>query len=177
MAYNEGASSGNLVLIQKQTASASAEIDFTSGITGYDIYYLSFYDIVCSAVTADLFLQFSVDGGATYETTNYLENGCAAYNSSINSFQNIVTGYQIGWSLNSSGNPLRGNAKLYSLNDGANSKGIIYEVVNQSNALTGNVSRNVGGLFENASVVNALRFIPASGTITTGTFKLYGVQN
>ena len=75
MAYNAGASSGNLKLIQKQVASASSALTFTSGISGYDVYFLSFYSVLLSNSPANLSLQFSSDGGGTYITSGYDNEG------------------------------------------------------------------------------------------------------
>lgn len=179
MAYNSGASSGNLVLIQEQVASASASIDFTTGITGYDIYYLSYYGVILSG-TADLYLSVSTDGGSSYSTSNYVTNGWENGGSSFNPyFFTGSPGALMGHFLGNNGGtiPLDASAFIYHFGSSSFYKQI---AVFQNNFFFASGNNGYGSFSTNwqqTTVVNAFQLIPQSGTITSGTFKLYGVQN
>jgi len=62
--------SGSLILLSTQTASASASIEFTSGIDStYDSYVFKFYDIHPATIRAKFQFNLSTDGGSTYAVT------------------------------------------------------------------------------------------------------------
>src|SRR6056300_1235340 len=65
-----GVPSGKLFLLSTQTASASASIEFTSGIDStYDSYVFKFINIHPATDNVDLRFQASTDGGSTYGVT------------------------------------------------------------------------------------------------------------
>ena len=69
-ALDPAVSTGSLILLSTQTASASATIDFTSGIDStYDSYVFKFINI--HPATNGTFFQFnmSTDGGSNYNVT------------------------------------------------------------------------------------------------------------
>jgi hypothetical protein len=70
-------SGGALNLISTQTASASATIDFTSGIDStYDSYVFKFINIHPATDAAEFQVNFSTDGGSNYnvtKTTTYFQ--------------------------------------------------------------------------------------------------------
>ena len=60
-----GVSTGDVVLIQSQTASSDASVSFTSGITStYGEYIFKFYNINPDSETSDALLTFQVDDNA-----------------------------------------------------------------------------------------------------------------
>jgi hypothetical protein len=64
------AGGGTLVLLSTQTASASANISFTTGIDStYDEYVFKFINIHPSVNDTDITFQASTDGGSTYGVT------------------------------------------------------------------------------------------------------------
>ena len=61
---------GDVVLLSSQTASDSASLDFTSGITStYGEYIFKFYNINPATNQAHLTFQTSTDGGSSYGLT------------------------------------------------------------------------------------------------------------
>lgn len=64
---------GALVLLEEHTASNSAELDFTSWYsTSYDDYVLEIVNIAVATAGSQLELQFSTNGGSSYDTgANY----------------------------------------------------------------------------------------------------------
>ena len=171
-----GASSGNLVLISSQTASNSAAINFTSGITGYDVFYLQYYGVVTSSANEFLQMQFSTDAGATYSSTGYRNAGVYAITSGgSGASSNLSTGIVLVDNTDVT-NPSCGACKIFNLTSGSLVKQTLGDMNNYSSTeilLTYNA-----GNWSTTSVVNALSINFKSGTnIISGTFKLYGVQN
>ena len=61
---------GSLILLSTQTASASASIEFTSGIDStYDAYVFKFFNIHLASDDATFTFQGSTDGGSSYGIT------------------------------------------------------------------------------------------------------------
>ena len=61
---------GSMTLLQTQTASSSATIDFTSNIDStYDVYCFKFYDIHPATDDNRFTFQCSTDSGSNYNTT------------------------------------------------------------------------------------------------------------
>src|SRR6056300_1725488 len=86
-ALDAGVSTGDLILLSTQTASASATIDFTSGIDStYDSYVFKFINIHPQTDTVYFQMNLSTDGGSTYNVTKtttffraqHLENGTSS---------------------------------------------------------------------------------------------------
>jgi hypothetical protein len=66
-------SGGALNLISTQTASASASIDFTSGIDStYDSYVFKFINIHPATDSVSFTFNMSTDGGSNYNVTKLL---------------------------------------------------------------------------------------------------------
>ena len=64
------AGGGTLILLSTQTASASANISFTTGIDStYDEYIFKFINIHCGTDNAELQFNLSADGGSNYNVS------------------------------------------------------------------------------------------------------------
>src|SRR6056300_1922782 len=69
-ALDAGVSTGDLILLSTQTASASATIEFTSGIDStYDSYVFKFINIHPQTDGQQFRFQTSTDGGSNYGVT------------------------------------------------------------------------------------------------------------
>lgn len=170
MAYNTGASSGNLVLIQEHVASASASLTFTTGISGYDNYVLQWNDFLPATINTDLQLEFSIDGGASYIVTNY-DSVLGQVNSGGYSQVSTTAFIYLGRAQDNSGIPVAGSITLYNLvGSGVVCRG------SATFTAGGGIFASILAGTSTATAVNALRVISSSGNITSGTFKLYGVQ-
>lgn len=174
-----GSSSGNSVLIQTRTASASSSLIFTD-VTGYDIYYLDFYGVTIPSDGVTQNIQFSTNNGSSYNTANYYMTGTAAYGNTLVAFNlnpgdhpGVSFGYNCG---DSAVYPLQGRIYLYNFNSSTFYKNFL---LSNTYAYAGNglATMDLGGACEITTACNALKIIPESGTITTGTFKLYGIKN
>jgi len=177
MAYNAGGSSGNLVLIQKKTASNSASIDFTTGITGYDIYKLIINDMIVQTSGQKIILQYSNDAGSSWITTNYSTQGAIARTAAgLQGLDESLTGHEIFNSAdNGSSFPCNGEITMYGLSNSAVNK-LCY--INTCFFIVGGVFwHSLASQQLTTAVVTGLRVISASGNIVSGTFKLYGVAN
>jgi len=182
MAFNQGASTGNLVLIQEQTASNSANLEFKTGITGYDQYVLMFYGVLGSAANDQLIINFSTDGGVSYDTganyayTGYVNGTSLALTQQVNggaTFGELLSLIGIGTAATQSS----GQANFYNLGSSVFHKQFFCNSVGFSDAY-GYINANLATNYVNTAIVNAFRIsLNSGGNIVTGTFKLYGVAN
>lgn len=170
--------SGNLVLIQSQTATNSSAINFTSGITGYNIYRLVFFGITSDQVNNTPQIQFSTDGGSTYSATGYDNQGFFEFTGVLLPFNNSsgTAGVSLTYQLqNSATAPCSGSYDIYYLgNSSFNKQSVGTSIADDGGTF---VCSTIGTLWSTSTVVNALRIVMVSGNIKTGTFNLYGVQN
>ena len=179
-----GGGSGNLVLIQEQVASNSADLTFTSGISGYDNYVLKFNNVIASVNNADLYIQFSTDGGSSYSAVNYITTGWQSLEGiGLSNISSIAQGCALAtWGADFSlgaAYPTDGYFNLYNLTSGSIIKNVQAFSLGQGNSGGVHVvSCNVNTQWQVTTAVNALKVqFSAAGNITSGTFKLYGVQN
>lgn len=170
--------SGQLVLISSQTASNSASIIFTSGISGYDLYYLSFYDVTLATNAQSLLLQYSTDSGSTYISTNY--SAQATFSSGTGGASGNVSTPAGALLVLSNDNtlpsyPIVGYATLYGLLSTSYQK----MTISLCNSLAAGavIQETICTNNSSTSVVNALKILSSSGNISTGKFKLYGILN
>ena len=69
-ALDAGVPTGSLILLSTQTASASANISFTTGLDStYDEYVFKFIDIHPATDDSSLSFNMSTDGGSNYNVT------------------------------------------------------------------------------------------------------------
>jgi hypothetical protein len=177
MAYNFGGASGNLVLISAQTTSGGSSVSFTSGIAGYDIYFLRYYGITVSTNNATVDLVVSTNGGSSYSSTGYYQQGIQTNNGSSSAFATSNTSffYLCNQTSSTSTDAVQGWIELYYLSSTS-----LYKTVNQFSGY-GNAGvpaqLSTSGWWETSgTAVNAFQVAPSAGTFS-GTFKLYGIQN
>jgi len=161
---NASDSSGSMQLLQTQTASAVATLDFTTGISStYTNYLLIFNKINCPlAATTDLFVQLSINGGLSYITSGYRNNVAADNGLQLT---NVTDGTSLCY----------GTAYLYNVTSGAG------HVSSNTGATVASPGVNSLGSGSNATyetpniTVNALRVVTASGAVYSGIVSLYGI--
>ena len=165
---------GTWELIDTQTASASVNIDFTTGIDSTYGTYVIKMDNVDFSLSASTFFRVSTDGGSNFLSTpiyNYMtttvttsENFTAAAAASAGEVQLIPSG-----SVSCGGFIFLHNLSSASLNKVAS-----YDCPSDS---SGNIIWQTGqALIETTTAVNAIRIFKTTGNITSGTFKLYGIR-
>lgn len=164
-AISTGAAPG-LVLISSQTASSSASLTWTSGIssTNGNNYLLTFYGLIPTA-SVQIIVQISTDGGSTYKTTGYVNiTGLGSDTNGI-----YINPSQAGKSA--------GVVTLFNLTSGTDFVGLIFN--GNANFKTGGspvaTAGPVGcGFYNTASqTVNALKVLAVDGSNFSGTFSLY----
>jgi hypothetical protein len=184
-AYNAAISTGNMVLISSQTASNSASISFTTGISStYKEYQFWFVDI--HPRTDGAYFQFngSIDSGSNYnvtKTTTFFE----AYHNEADtdttlgyaSFGHLAqgTGYQsilanIG---NGADESCAGSLTLFNPSSATYVKHFIARGCRYASNDYAS-EQNLAGYCNTTSAVNAIQFKMDSGNFD-GTILMYGI--
>jgi len=185
---------GSMVLIKEQIASTSASIEFINGTsdvvldTTYNNYLFSVHCFRASVDGSGIEVDFSTDGGSSYGTTKrsiFWRSSIAEDNSA-----NAFNGYFDSPSLDDQTSAQRltsgtgndadesGSATFWLYEPGSTTfmKGYGGSGAETSSQAPPYIfSRYCGGLVNNTSAINAVKFTCTSGNIATGTFKLYGL--
>jgi hypothetical protein len=186
-AYNVAIATGNMVLISSQTASNSASISFTTGISStYKEYQFWFVDIHPRTNGVTFTFQGSTDSGSNYGVTitstmfstfhaeSDAEAGLA-YNTSADlaqstSFQAI---HQLDNLSSDADHDLGGNIILFNPSSTTYVKHFISRVsINHESDYAR--ESNLAGYFNTTSAINAVRFQMSSGNFD-GTILMYGI--
>ena len=187
--FANAAAAGTLTLLSTQTASASANISFTTGLDStYDEYIFKFINI--HPATDSAYFQFngSTDSGSNYnvtKTTTFFR----AVNAEDDSEAHVdyITSDDLAQST--SYQPLVHNGAIGNLSD-ENACGTLtlfnpssttyvkHFICTSSSTHNGNYELNsfIAGYFNTTSAINAINFQMASGNIDDGIIKLYGVK-
>jgi hypothetical protein len=161
---------GGLVKLSTQTASVSSSIQFNNLLsTTYNVYMIVIDNLVPSA-TQSLELQVGTGAGPTYSTSGYsginnnISGGTLGGSASATSNMTIATGLTSTTS---------GSFTIYLY--GINSANRVNCTVD---GLTAGSVRQLGAfVWANTTAVTSVQFLPSTGTFTSGTFRLYGLQN
>ena len=172
MAYNFP---NELSYISTQTASTSTNINFTTGISSnFSTYLVTIRNFRPSGTTVALQCLFSTDGGSSYLGSNY--------NWSYSEFQGAAytakggtsdTKIEIEAFLISTGGTINGDITFYNLSNSlakSISSSLVYDKNDPIVCATGY------GMNTGTTAVNAIRFQMDSGTLSSGSFKLFGVN-
>jgi hypothetical protein len=172
--------SGNLVLIQSQTASSSSALNFTTGLTGFNNYYLTFNQVTGSSNGGNLYIQFSTNGGSSYSSSGYITTGWTSLEGTglsnidetnlVGSLCTFGADFEFGAEF-----PFDGNAQLFNLNSSVYAKNMLISSIGIASGHA--VSNQINTQWQVATAANALRVFFDVGNILTGIFKLYGVVN
>jgi hypothetical protein len=174
-----GAGTGNPVLIQSQTASGSATIDFTSGVTGYTYYILECLNVLPATNNVDFQMQYSTDAGVTWTGgTSYIYFGQSNVSSS-SAFNGYVSAGTSQFLIspgnsNSANFAFYGIAQLFGFTN--LSKQVTWSFTSTNSALATQQAIGAGRFTVTGSNVNAIRLKMSSGNISIGTFRLFGVM-
>jgi hypothetical protein len=182
------AGGGTLVLLSTQTASASANISFTSGLDStYDEYIFKFINMHPATDNVSFQFNLSTDGGSSYAVTktstafqNYHDEADSeagqAYHSSIDLAQSTSPQILLGSGGVGNGNDESASGYLHLFQPSSTTFVKHYIARNQFYQYE-NYSRNdfVAGYANTTSAVNAVQFTMSSGNIDDGIIKMYGV--
>jgi hypothetical protein len=178
--------SDGITLISSQTASNSASISFTSGLTStYKAYKFVFSSIHPRTDNVNFTFNLSSDGGSNYnvtKTTTYFE----AYHDEGNTLTNL--GYQTGFDLAQStgyqsllraigsgaDESCSGSMQLFNPSSTTYVKHFISQV-NHYSQDDFTLNTYIAGYGNTTSAINAIRFQMSSGNFD-GTIYLYGIK-
>lgn len=175
--------SSALTFIASATASSSATITFAGKLSAtYDNYLLLGENICMSAAGNDLLFQTGTGAGPTYITASYYWTTARFVGNSTPGNSNNANDSSTNLSAVETNATTNNRAAGFFLNlsgaNSANNKTWISHwnaSVSDSNAVAwGNL---MNGTCLNQTVLTSLKLLTSSGTISTGTFKLYGYQN
>jgi len=170
-----GGGGGSLTLIATKSASNSASITFTSGITGtYNNYLLTIDSCQMQTTAQALLLLLSTDGGSTYIASNYF--------AATNSWQfttgawtplTISTSFLLTYLVSTGLQDIIGSLFLQNMTSGSGNVGIQGQTVSNSGSILG--TNLVTGYYDGGAItVNAIQLISTAGNLVSGNFSLYG---
>ena len=179
-----GVSGSSLVLISEQTASSSSTISFTSGIDStYKEYIFKFINLHPSEASRPQF-NLSADGGSNYNVTK-TTTFFASFNDEAGSSGAIS--YSTGGDLAQGTGVQRLGGDTDADNDTAmsgtlhlfepSSTTFVKHFMARVNQVSTAYSQDLftAGYGNTTSAINAIQFSQDSGTIQSGTIKMYGV--
>ena len=183
------ASGGTLILLSTQTASASANISFTTGLDStYDEYIFKFINIHPATDGSRLAFNLSTDGGSNYNVTKTSTFFYAYHNEADG---DTALGYLPTGDLAQSTSDQRITSAGGNSADADHAIVATLTLFNPSSTTyvkhfigvsqytdTGDYSTNdyVAGYANTTSAINAIRFKMESGNIDDGIIKMYGVK-
>lgn len=177
-----------LHLLSSASASSSATIDFTTGITTtYDEYLIDFQNVVPATSPSQFYMRASSDSGSTFLSTPvYVTGGRAVDN--LDSLQSMAASGDSKFPLSMTAGDGVKNAGA--INGAAGISGHVrlyrpasnrYAEMSYSTTHKGG-NANVNPTWGNGqvdmgigNVLNAVRFMFSAGNITSGEFKFYGI--
>lgn len=167
-------SGGTRRLIESQTVTAAADMQFTQGIAAPTADYVLFFRNILSSTTPDdLRIQISTDGGSSYISTDY--NGEIFIFFSGGTSQNSQTAFIPVTNTGglSTVAQLSGQCYFYGITAGAPTN--TFTATSAWNRGAGNGGGISGGTLPSFTTVNAIRLICTTGTLS-GTATLYSVD-
>lgn len=176
---NTATATGSLILIQSQDASGSSTINFTTGISStYKTYYFAISNILPGTAADTLNLLVSTDGGMNWLATNYVSGiNYLIFNSGTGTLTNVNTTTSVRLTGALSTSAPTSSVSLWCNNVTSGNRieftGQTTFKLNGSNTHLGMI-QSVGS--SSAVNVNAFQFLMSTGTISTGTFTLYGLK-
>lgn len=170
-------SSGALVLLEQHTASSSATLDFTTFISGtYDSYLFDLVSLRPGTTGQALWMRMGTGGGPTYATANYAYDHFA-WRAAASGLGGASGQAQLIMTLSAqssiAGLSLSGKLNLYN----PQSTSVYKEVDGRFRLNDGSfyAVNDLGGAWVDTTAVTAVRFLFASGNITSGTIRVYGI--
>lgn len=169
------------VLLSTQTASSSAALNFTGISSTYDEYVFEIVNLVPST-GAIPWVRTSTDGGSTYDAaaSDYAYVGSiSAPSPSIAAFGSTgaaqIALSDSNTSATASHGGLNGRLTLYAPS-GTTQQKVITFTGTQASTGTTYYAIQVGGARAATGDVDAVRFLPSTGNLTSGTIRMYGVR-
>lgn len=174
-----GAVPGGWVLVEQHTASSSAALQFTTGITStYDNYVCEIIDVIPASASQAFLYQVSTNGGSSYDSssnyyygTDYIPNTGSGGNLVGNGVTSVTIFTSIDNTVSNGG--ISGNFFIYAPGNTSSRKASTFHVAaSQSGAFYAGFGSSTWNL---TTAVNAFQFFFASGNIASGTIRCYGI--
>jgi len=187
-ALDAGVPTGSLILLSTQTASASASIEFTSGIDStYDAYVFKFINIHPATKDASFGFNMSVDSGSNYNVTKtttvfraYHDEGDTLTALQYNGARDLAqsTSNQLIMPTVGNLNDECGSGTLTLYNPSSTT--FVKHFMCTTNVYEPDADFTVqyftAGYGNTTSAVDAVKFQMDSGNIDDGIIKMYGVK-
>ena len=169
----KGQLGGSLELIEEQTVASVSAIDFTSiQENKYDVHYMTVHAFTGSNM--NIRLQFYESG--VLETANVYQQA-HQFGDYTGTFLRISdTGDGEIEVANTTSDPSSAYIYFYNLGDSSKYSTTTSQSFNEDSDDSRGAFMYGGGLLPQTSVVDGIRVLPLSGTITSATVKLYGVK-
>lgn len=169
---------GGWEFVSSVTASTSSTVAFTTMATGYD-YQVTWSTVLLSVDGMNPGLQAQLGTtGPSYVTSGYSGTGVSITSSGASGSQGNITTYITTQGSTDFGNQAdeAGSGEMTILDPGANAPSSAFglHMYGKSDSTPNMVSF---GTYCPSNVYTAIKFYPNSGTITSGTFKLYKRPN
>jgi hypothetical protein len=168
-----------LVLLEQHTASGSATLDFTTFISAsYDEYLFEFDHVIPATDGVALWMRMGTGGGPTFDTGANYSWEAQVWSAATAAFGGSTGDTKLSLSFtthvsNSANWGICGKLRLFDPGSA------IYKQVEGNFHFYANdpvrASVGIGGAYESATAVTAIRFLFSSGTIASGTIRVYGV--
>ena len=182
-----GVSTGDVVLISSQTASADSSVSFTSGITStYGEYIFGFYNMHPASNNVSWSFNGSTDGGSNYNVTKtstffvaQLQEGDSSAALQYQTGDDLAqgTGYQNLCDGVGTDNDQSCAGVLHLFNPaGTTFVKHWFSTVHEYHASDYAITSRSAGYFNTTSAINAVDFKFESGNTDTGTIKMWGVK-
>ena len=177
---------GAWTLIQTQTASASADISFTSGLDStYDEYVFKFINIHPATDGAEFEFNLSIDGGSNYNVAKTTTTFRSYHNEGGDSTDlQYTTGDDLAQGTGSqkiipvigSDNDQSGSGYLH-LFEPSSTTFVKHFMSRSTFAQSSDYTETcyAAGYGNTTSAVDAIQFSMSSGNIDSGTISLYGI--
>ena len=187
IAYSPLSSGGSMVVLQEQTASSSSTISFTSGIDStYKEYVFKFINLHPSANDSAISWQVNASGESGYNETitstsfraaHYEDasNPAISYLASSDQAQGTAVQKLSDSIGNDNDQSISGELTLYDPSSTTFVKHWVARVgvITHSDAIN---DRYTAGYINTTSAITEIQFTPSSGTIDSGTIKMYGIN-
>lgn len=169
-------------LIEAKPASASATIDFVTGITStYDEYVITITDYVPATNATQLSVRISQDGGATFKAgaTDYKFSRNALGDAGVNTPAGSTGATSIlptPTLSSTAANSLSGWIKFSGPSGATSYKKFRCEFTAIDSAGASDFITAGGAYVTDTNAINGVRILSSSGNIASGNFALYGLR-
>lgn len=188
-----GGGGGSYTLLEEHTASTSTDIQFTArnvaGQSGasfqadYDTYVFELVNVTPTTNNSDLWLRFSTNGGTSYDSTAGHYSWVmwrVVFNATGVSGSQSDTQIGVSGNLATISNVLAnagvcGTLKLFNPQSATFSKKMTGQFNYLANTGFNDVVLSLSASYLQTAAVNACQFRATSGTVATGTIRLYGI--